>query len=261
MSNIEEVKIEIGTIYLVINKINNKCYVGKTTKLLDKRKHEHLKEARLHVDNTYSHNAIRKYGENNFEWKVITRTNDATILNDLEKFYIFKFQSYENGYNLTKGGEGCLGLICSPETRKKLSMLNSGENNPNYGKPRSLETRKKMSETHKRNGYHIGKKQSKETCEKKSKSLKGRIFSKETKYKISKAKMGNFGNKKGLFGFRGVNFQKYIFHKERRNPWKRVWRSKIQFRNYNISLGTYEDPLSCEIVHDLVWNEICEIIT
>jgi hypothetical protein len=44
-------------------------------------------------------------------------------------------------YNKTDGGDnGSPG----PETRKKLRQLNLGKNNPNYGKPRSKETRKKI---------------------------------------------------------------------------------------------------------------------
>ena len=45
-------------------------------------------------------------------------------MNRLEKQHISLFQSDNKkyGYNLTKGGDGCSGMIVSNETRKKMSM-------------------------------------------------------------------------------------------------------------------------------------------
>ena len=39
------------------------------------------------------------------------------------------------------------GVPRSEETKKKLSLLNSGQNHPQYGKPKSKETRRKIAET------------------------------------------------------------------------------------------------------------------
>jgi len=47
--------------------------------------------------------------------------------------------------NLTNGGEGASGHIKSEETKKKLSVANSGENNPQFGVPRTEEQKKAMS--------------------------------------------------------------------------------------------------------------------
>ena len=69
------------------------------------------------------------------------------------------------GYNLTDGGEGTVGLertpehnakiaaaqkgkYISPETRAKISLALSGENNPNYGKPMSDEHRANIAAAH-----------------------------------------------------------------------------------------------------------------
>lgn len=52
----------IGYIYKITNKVNNKVYIGQTRYTVEFRwrQHQHKK------DNTYFHNAIRKYGAQNF---------------------------------------------------------------------------------------------------------------------------------------------------------------------------------------------------
>lgn len=52
-------------------------------------------------------------------------------------------------HNKTNGGEGSSGLLVSEKTKKKLSEINSGKNHPQYGKPKSKETRRKISEHNK----------------------------------------------------------------------------------------------------------------
>ena len=51
------------------------------------------------------------------------------------------FDSKENGYNMTLGGDGSRGLHPSEETRRKLSEANKREN-------LSAETRRKLRESH-----------------------------------------------------------------------------------------------------------------
>ena len=58
------------------------------------------------------------------------------------------------------------------------------------GKPRSEETKKKMSEAKKGNKYNLGKKHSEETKKKLSEAAKGKHLSEETKKKLSEAKKG-----------------------------------------------------------------------
>lgn len=92
-------------IYKVTNTINDKVYIGKTTKTLEKRKLQHLKNVRLgKVNNFYS--AIRKYGIDVFIWVEIITGNTNNELNELEIFYINKFNSFKKGYNMTLGGDG-----------------------------------------------------------------------------------------------------------------------------------------------------------
>lgn len=79
--------------------------------------------------------------------------------------------------------------------------INSGKNNPFYGKTHTLEVRKKISEFHKgKLPWIAGKHHTKETLLKMSKSLKGnglgKTVSKETRIKISLAKKGKPSTRK-----------------------------------------------------------------
>ena len=61
--------------------------------------------------------------------------------------------------NLTDGGDGSLGIITTKETRDKLSKRFSGENHPNFGKKLSKETCLKKSESMKSSDKNLkGKK-------------------------------------------------------------------------------------------------------
>lgn len=53
------------------------------------------------------HRAIKKYGKSNFTVEVIEEIDSAN-LNDRERYWIKYYNSYNNGYNSTKGGQdGC----------------------------------------------------------------------------------------------------------------------------------------------------------
>lgn len=182
-----------NVVYCVLNLINGKVYIGKTTKTLLYRKEKHLKTTKK--NRYYFHNAIKKHGQNNFKWYVLQICNNEDELNEHEINYIASFKSYNSkyGYNLTLGGEGC---SANKETKEKISKSNKGkagfwtsENYPesakkklsiklmgnknNFGKKQSEETKKKISET------LTGRKRPIEVGEKISQSLKGKKQSKE----------------------------------------------------------------------------------
>lgn len=127
----------MGVIYVATNKINNKQYIGLTERTLSKRKWEHCKAAKTKKDNTYFHNALNKYGEENWEWDIIIEVPNC-ILNQCERTYIKLFNTlYPNGYNLTEGGEGSLGWKASEELIQKNREINQKR----FGKkPECIET-------------------------------------------------------------------------------------------------------------------------
>ena len=79
------------------------------------------------------------------------------------------------------------------------SEQQSGSGNHFFGRRHSLESRKKMSETHKGENHNLyGKKQSEFTRLKCSESLRGRTKSKEHRLNISLAMKGKPSPKKGI---------------------------------------------------------------
>jgi hypothetical protein len=106
--------------------------------------------------------------------------------------------------NMTDGGEGTAGLFVSEETKRKQSDKRRGHLHPQYGKPKSDETKdklriastgKKLSDESraKISNAITGRKESLETRQKKSLALSGRVGVKpneETRRKMSEASKG-----------------------------------------------------------------------
>lgn len=93
-----------GTIYKITNKINNKCYIGQTIQPVEQRWKKHLEN--IGTNQAYAiHRAIEKYGIENFSFEIVEEC-DYKILNQREIYWINYFNSYEDGYNLTRGGQG-----------------------------------------------------------------------------------------------------------------------------------------------------------
>jgi group I intron endonuclease len=92
-------------IYKAQNKITQKVYIGKTIKTLNERKKSHLNKSKMGVKSHF-YDSIRKYGEESFIWSEIIKCDNITTLNEMELFFIEKFDSFKNGYNMTIGGDG-----------------------------------------------------------------------------------------------------------------------------------------------------------
>ena len=115
-------------IYKIQNLTNGKCYIGQS-KNIKRRWKDHRCSANNSVDHNYNnplYRAIRKYGIENFSFEVIEECL-VSELNDKEKYYIQKYNSFFNGYNLTLGGdssanginkEKIIGIIKDLETTK-----------------------------------------------------------------------------------------------------------------------------------------------
>ena len=94
-------------IYKITNLINNKCYIGQSQDIATRfREHRYLLRQNKYGNNKIQ-NAWNKYGEEAFDFTYeVFDLENAAELNTLEKIYIRKYNSYENGYNLTPGGDG-----------------------------------------------------------------------------------------------------------------------------------------------------------
>lgn len=94
-----------GFIYKITNTINGKSYIGQTIQNVKERFYQHCAtKCSKAVSNMAIHRAIKKYGKSNFTVEVIEEI-DSTNLNDRERYWIKYYNSYNNGYNSTKGGQ------------------------------------------------------------------------------------------------------------------------------------------------------------
>lgn len=117
-----------GIYYLLIN---NKYYIGKDICIKQKRRiKNHIRDLRAGTHyNKYLQHAYNKYRflESGVLWE------EECSLDELSKkeiFYIAKYDSYHNGYNLTIGGEGGRGMKYTEEQLEAKSERVIGEKNP-----------------------------------------------------------------------------------------------------------------------------------
>lgn len=155
-----ENEIKNYKVYVHINKLNNKKYVG-ITKQEHKRRWKggwgYYPSERGRI--TYFWYAIQKYGWDGFEHSILEQYLTFTDAKERERYYISLYQSNksEYGYNLTLGGDGFLGMPRSKSTREELSKSLKGkyvkEKSYWYGKHLTQETIEKQKETKRNNPY------------------------------------------------------------------------------------------------------------
>lgn len=157
---------------------NGKVYIGQTVDI--KRRFSEYGKKNGAINQRKLYNSIKKYGWKNFD-KTILFQGDCTIkfLNDLEIYYINKFNSSKNGLNIQLGG---INGLHSEETKIKMSIS-----------AKKLCSNKDY--TLNRNSHWKGRKHSKETKLKMSKAKKGRVMSPEWLKKISISLLENNSGK------------------------------------------------------------------
>jgi group I intron endonuclease len=109
-------------IYKFTNKINNKSYIGQSVNIAN-RVQDHFYRAfyNYHTNREYDkafYRALRKYGKENFNFEILEECSKED-LNEREKYWIKYYNSYENGYNETIGGDYDI-------------MPHDGENHPRH---------------------------------------------------------------------------------------------------------------------------------
>lgn len=143
-------------IYAIINLENKKIYIGSTVKTqgFSRRwaSHRYKLKKNIHANN-HLQNAWNKYGEDNFEFRIIEECKEDVII-QRENVWIKNYDSLNrnSGYNLKDASQ----TIISEETNKKISNTMkkkwangemsisddgikrkrermSGKNNPMYG--------------------------------------------------------------------------------------------------------------------------------
>ena len=132
-------------IYIITNNLTMKSYIGQSIRVKNR-----IAVHRSACSNLVIATAIRKYGVENFTFNVLLYC-EIGELDYYEKNLIAIHNTISpSGYNIAKGGH--LHKSVSDETRTKMSNLMkgryTGESNPFYGKKHSIETKKKISDTH-----------------------------------------------------------------------------------------------------------------
>ena len=128
-------------VYIHLNKINNKSYIGITCQnpLIRWQGGRHYKTC------PHFNRAIQKYGWNNFEHFIFQDNLTQQKANDIERLLIklFNTNDYNYGYNIKESGtsghhseetkekirQKAIGRKFSIETRKLISEKSRGENN------------------------------------------------------------------------------------------------------------------------------------
>lgn len=126
--------------------------------------------------------AIRKYGKQNFYWGVIRECSSQEETNVFERYYIYKFDAINNGYNILEGGQNGYRNPCSDQTKIKISKSNKG------------------------------RKRSEQFCKFISKIKTGKKTKPHTKETIEKMKLKKIGYKPWNTGKKGVYSSDYLEH-------------------------------------------------
>lgn len=105
-------------IYCITNNINGNKYIGQS-----KHIEQRFKEHKTYNNGSVIHNAILKYGEDNFTFEILLECSEEDLSREEEKF-IKLYGTYKQGYNCTWGGE--IPPTKCPEVAAKISQTMNG---------------------------------------------------------------------------------------------------------------------------------------
>lgn len=91
-------------IYKITNQINGHSYIGLSTHIEDRWNYHKTPYNWKREKDKSLYKAIIKYGIDNFNFEVLEECS-LEQLSEREKYYIEKYDTFYNGYNMTAGGE------------------------------------------------------------------------------------------------------------------------------------------------------------
>lgn len=281
-------------IYIAINQITEKVYVGFTSMGIKERFYYHEWDAKRGSDQ-YFHNSIRKYGGLKFfSISVICSVSTLEQAEERERFWIKYFRSNDRllGYNMTEGGVGLRNAVqevkdkikraprkpYTEERKAKLSARFSGSGNPNFGKKHTDESRRKIREaglgrTHteeskrrmseSRRGKKsplLGRKANPESIQKMLRTKAEKGLSPETRKKLSDSSKGNknpnFGKSQSHEAKSKISEAQKSAHKKRREEKDRLIKMGIDPGPYSKILQRL-GPSSCPLDEALPLPSLC----
>ncbi len=180
-------------IYKTTNTLNNKVYIGKSTKPYNEN---YLGSGKLLIK------AVKKYGVKNFFVEVIDTADNLKDLNDKEKYWILLYKN--NSYNIAEGGTGGDTMSNHPNKKEHYKKIGEKVSKKLTGHLVSDSSKLKQSKSH--TGWfnrltEIEKNEYRDKISKKMKELyknghhsKGKKLSDDHKNKLSiAAKKNKFG--------------------------------------------------------------------
>lgn len=116
-------------IYKITNSIDNTNYIGKSKDIKTRiRKHKYRLTHGIH-HNRHLQRAWDKYGAENFLFELLEEC-EVERLDMREIYFIYKYNSFHKGFNMSIGGDGCLGYKHTEQAKKKMRIRNTGKSNP-----------------------------------------------------------------------------------------------------------------------------------
>ena len=148
-------------VYKITNNKSNKYYIGSTTQSFKSRCSQHLYELNSNIHcNTHLQRSFNKYGSKTFSFEILEICEKEQCVIK-EQYWMDYYKSYDHkkGYNILKYSNNSLGYKHTPETLIRMSKLKKEKPShintqkavllANIGRPKSLETRLKISNSNK----------------------------------------------------------------------------------------------------------------
>ena len=108
---------DIFSIYTFTNCITGKKYVGYTNNFYNRLK-RHKSCVKKGTKNKL-YDAIRSYGWENFTFEIIYQSKEQEHTQKvMESYFIEQYNTFKNGYNMTLGGDGVVGIIPWSKNKK-----------------------------------------------------------------------------------------------------------------------------------------------
>jgi group I intron endonuclease len=144
-----------GEVYVIRNTVDDKRYVGQAVIISSQNRWYgtqarwtgHKSDARTHNEDKcrFLNAAIREYGEDNFEIQAVLTCKVEYLTHYVDMLIIeYDTLNRDKGYNLRTAGRNGK---ASEETKRRMSEAMRGEKHHQYGKTRTEDERKKISQT------------------------------------------------------------------------------------------------------------------
>ena len=237
-------------IYMIKNKNTEQKYIGKSINI-ERRWKEHCRCS--NIKHSRIERSMKKHGNNNFSLFIICELeNDDNLLNEMEKYYIWKYNTYKDKfhYNLTSGGE--ISPTKNPDIAKKISIRQQGVNNSFYGHKHSSEQKQKWSVQRK---GKAGLKGEKHPFYNKKRPEHSKKMSGENAPAYNKFGKDNPCTKYSLWDSFYCSYLKRDMERNGREP-NPCNCFQFKYYKYKLPIGLFKEFVTCEILNKLILEAI-----